>query len=62
MGGYIMDLTIVALLIVGITATIGVITNGVGNKFFSGNKRNEFVDQSTRLQHGWKNVGGGHKS
>lgn len=61
MGGYIMDLTIVALLIVGITATIGVITNGVGTRFFSGNKRNEFVDQSTRLQTGWKNVGGGSK-
>ncbi|WP_079508107.1 hypothetical protein [Mesobacillus jeotgali] len=61
MGGYIMDLTIVALLIVGITATIGVITNGVGIRFFSGNKRNEFVDQSTRLQNGWKNVGGSKK-
>lgn len=61
MGGYIMDLTIVALLIVGITATIGVITNGVGTRFFSGNKRNEFVDQSTRLQTGWKNVGGSSK-
>lgn len=61
MGGYIMDLTIVALLIVGITATIGVITNGIGTKFFSGNKRTEFVDQSTRLQTGWKNVGGGKK-
>ncbi|MCM3663048.1 hypothetical protein M3204_01435 [Mesobacillus subterraneus] len=61
MGGYIMDLTIVALLIVGITATIGVITNGIGTKFFSGNKRTEFVDQSNRLQTGWKNVGGGKK-
>ena len=49
MGGYIMDLTIVALLIVGITATIGVITNGVGTRFFSGNKT------------GWKNVGGSKK-
>ncbi|MBT2686384.1 hypothetical protein [Bacillus sp. ISL-37] len=61
MGGYIMDLTIVALLIVGITATIGVITNGIGIRFFSGNKRNEFVDQSTNLQTGWKNVGGSKK-
>jgi hypothetical protein len=61
MGGYIMDLTIVALLIVGITATIGVITNGIGTKFFSGNKRTEFVDQSNRLQTGWKSVGGGKK-
>lgn len=61
MGGYIMDLTIIALLIVGITATVGVITNGIGTRFFSGNKRNEFVNQSTRLQNGWKNVGGSKK-
>jgi hypothetical protein len=61
MGGYIMDLTIVALLIVGITATIGVITNGIGTRFFSGSKRNEFVDQSTSLQTGWKKVGGSKK-
>lgn len=61
MGGYIMDLTIVALLVVGITATIGVITNGIGIKFFSGKNKSEFVDQSVRLQTGWKNVGGTKK-
>jgi hypothetical protein len=61
MGDYIMDLTIVTLLVVGITATIGVITNGIGTKFFGGKYRTEFVDQSTRMQTGWKNVGGNKK-
>ncbi len=58
MGGYIMDLTLVAGLIIGITATIGVLMNGVGIKFFGGKNRSEFSDQSARLQTGWKNVGG----
>lgn len=61
MGGYIIDLTLVAVLVVGITATIGVMTNGVGIKFFSGKNRSEFVDQSNSVQTGWKKVGGGHK-
>jgi hypothetical protein len=61
MGGYIMDLTIVTLLVVGITATIGVITNGIGIKFFGGRNKSEFVDQSVRMQTGWKNVGGSKK-
>lgn len=61
MGGYIMDLTLVTVLIVGITATIGVLTNGIGTKFFGGKNRSEFVDQSDRLQTGWKRVGGTKK-
>ncbi|MFE8696377.1 hypothetical protein ACFYKT_08410 [Cytobacillus sp. FJAT-53684] len=61
MGGYITDLIIVALLIVGLTATIGVITNGIGNSLFGGKKRTEFVDQSAKVQVGWKAVGGKRK-
>lgn len=61
MGGYIMDFTLVAVLVVGITATVGVFTNGVGIKFFSGKNKSEFVDQSNSIQTGWKKVGGGHK-
>lgn len=61
MGDYIMDLTIVTVLVVGITATIGVITNGIGTRFFGGRNRSEFVDQSARMQTGWKNVGGSKK-
>jgi hypothetical protein len=58
MGAYIMDLTIVALLIVGITALMGVITNGFGEKVFGGKNRSEFVDESAKYQTGWKTVGG----
>ncbi|WP_075981430.1 hypothetical protein [Bacillus massilinigeriensis] len=61
MVGYFTDLIIVALLIIGITATIGVLTNGIGNLLFGGKKKAEFVNQSARFQTGWKHVGGKHK-
>ncbi|MDQ0153903.1 hypothetical protein [Robertmurraya andreesenii] len=55
---YITDLAIVAVLIIAITATMGVITNGIGTKIFGGKNRNLFVDKSERMQTGWKSVGG----
>ncbi|MFZ7944597.1 MULTISPECIES: hypothetical protein [Bacillaceae] len=61
MVGYIADLTIVALLIIGITAFMGVITNGIGEKVFGGKRRSEFVDESAKYQVGWKTVGGNRK-
>jgi len=61
MGGYIIDLTVVTILIVGITAVMGVITNGIGEKVFGGKNRTEFVDESAKYQTGWKMVGGKRK-
>ncbi|MBG9449942.1 hypothetical protein LIS77_07280 [Cytobacillus firmus] len=61
MVGYITDLTIVALLIIGFTALLGVLTNGIGEKIFGGKNKSEFVDQSARVQTGWKSVGGQKK-
>ncbi|WP_019153232.1 hypothetical protein [Robertmurraya massiliosenegalensis] len=58
MPGYIMDLTIVAVLIIGITALMGVILNGIGTKIFGGKNKSEFVDKSEKIQTGWKSVGG----
>jgi hypothetical protein len=62
MGSYITDLTIVAVLIIGITAVLGVITNGIGEKLFGGKRKSEFVDQSAKFQTGWKQVGGKRKA
>ncbi|RBP92191.1 hypothetical protein DFO70_107121 [Cytobacillus firmus] len=61
MVGYITDLTLVALLIIGFTALLGVLTNGIGEKVFGGKNKSEFVDQSARVQTGWKSVGGKKK-
>ncbi|TKC18290.1 hypothetical protein [Robertmurraya kyonggiensis] len=58
MAGYIIDLAIVAILIIGITALMGVMLHGIGTKIFGGKNRSEFVDKSMRIQTGWKNVGG----
>lgn len=61
MVSYIIDLMIVAILIVGITALMGVITNSFGEKVFGGKKRAEFVNESAKYQTGWKSVGGNRK-
>lgn len=53
-----MDLTIVAVLIIGITALMGVLLNGIGTKVFGGKNKSEFVDKSEKIQTGWKSVGG----
>lgn len=58
---YITDLTIVALLIIGITAFMGVITNGIGEKLFGGKNHSEYVNHGADVQTGWKLVGGKKK-
>ncbi len=62
MAGFFIDFIIVAVLIIGITATNGVILNGIGTKLFGGKKVLQFVHQSNRMQTGWKNVGGKKRS
>lgn len=61
MAAYMADFALVIGLIIGITALNGVITNGIGNKLFGRSKKSEFVDQSARMQTGWKEVGGKSK-
>lgn len=58
---YIFDLTVVALLIIGLTATLGVFTNALGERLFGGKRKTEFVDQADKVQIGWKAVGGNKK-
>ncbi|WP_096155134.1 MULTISPECIES: hypothetical protein [Bacillus] len=55
---YFIDFTIVALLIIGITAFMGVLTNGIGEKFFGGKTRTLSFDKSANMQKGWNSVGG----
>lgn len=56
--GFFTDFAIVAVLIIGITATMGVLTNGIGTNLFGRKNRSLFVDKSNQMQTGWKNVGG----
>ncbi|WLR51589.1 hypothetical protein LC040_01405 [Bacillus tianshenii] len=61
MGSMLFDFTLLALLIVGITATVGVISSTIGLKIFGRGKQNENVDQSDKTQTGWNAVGGSQK-
>jgi hypothetical protein len=58
MAAYFIDFTIVALLVIGITAMMGVTANGIGGKLFGGSNRMENVKQTTKTQAGWKLIGG----
>jgi hypothetical protein len=55
---YMMDFSIVALLVVGITAVMGVVSNGIGEKIFGGKGNTEHFSQSAKTQVGWKSIGG----
>ena len=55
---YIVDFLMVMGLIIVITALNGVMTNGIGNKLIGRTRKSEFVDQSSRMQTGWNEVGG----
>jgi hypothetical protein len=55
---YFIDLTIVALFVIGMTAMMGVLVNGIGQKLFGGSNRMENVNQTEKTQTGWKLVGG----
>ncbi|UAL53325.1 hypothetical protein K8L98_05910 [Metabacillus dongyingensis] len=55
---YAFDFLLVAVLVIGITALMGVITNGIGETIFSGKKKNENVEHTLKTQAGWRKVGG----
>jgi hypothetical protein len=55
---YLVDFLMVMGLIILITALNGVMTNGIGNTLFGRRKKSEFIDQSSRMQTGWKEIGG----
>ncbi|WP_099354199.1 hypothetical protein [Fredinandcohnia onubensis] len=61
MASYIMDLGLIAILVIGITALMGVIANGVGEKVFGGKSSSDIVTRDLNVKAGWKNVGGRKK-
>lgn len=59
---YFIDFGLVATLIIAITAVMGVLANGIGEKLFGRSKKgSESFDKSASMQVGWKSVGGGKK-
>ncbi|EMI10159.1 MULTISPECIES: hypothetical protein [Anoxybacillus] len=58
MAQFFIDFTIVAILVIGITALMGVILNGIGENIFGGQKKRLHTAMSEHIQTGWKTVGG----
>jgi len=58
---YIIDFTLVAVFVIGITAINGVLTNGIGERFFGGKSKDDVFNQSIKVQNGWNQVGGKSK-
>ncbi|MBB5354263.1 hypothetical protein HNR43_000218 [Anoxybacillus mongoliensis] len=58
MAQFFIDFTIVAILVIGITALMGVILNGIGENIFGGRKKRLHTAMSEQMQTGWKAVGG----
>ncbi|MDG4656651.1 hypothetical protein P6P90_08360 [Ectobacillus antri] len=54
---YMIDFIVVAILVIGLTATIGILTNGIGEAIGTKNKK-KFVNKSASIQTNWKMVGG----
>ncbi|MFS0824151.1 hypothetical protein [Bacillus sp. 1P02SD] len=61
MASYIMDLGLIAVLVIGITALMGVMANGVGERVFGGKSGSDIVNRDSHVKTGWKNVGGRKK-
>ncbi|WP_077617313.1 hypothetical protein [Bacillus sinesaloumensis] len=61
MSSYIIDLGLIAVLVIGITALMGVMANGLGERVFGGKKGSTIVNNDLNVKAGWKNVGGRKK-
>ncbi|BDG48385.1 MULTISPECIES: hypothetical protein [Parageobacillus] len=59
---YFIDYVIASGLIIGITAFMGGIANGIGEKIFGGSRRKEYVNETKHTQAGWNLVGGKNKT
>ncbi|KXG10175.1 hypothetical protein AT864_01736 [Anoxybacillus sp. P3H1B] len=55
---YFIDFMIVGVLIIGMTALMGVFANGVGEYVFGGSRRLEHIQKTAKTQEGWNRVGG----
>lgn len=55
---FIIDFVLLGILVIGITAFNGVITNVLGMKLFGRKNVNRFVETNAATQSGWRKVGG----
>ncbi|AZB44792.1 hypothetical protein CEF21_08730 [Bacillus sp. FJAT-42376] len=53
---YFTDFILVAIFVIGLTALMGVIANGIGSGLFGGKTKDAFYVQSAKTQKGWNPV------
>ncbi|MGD6817633.1 hypothetical protein ACQCVE_11270 [Metabacillus sp. 113a] len=53
---YFTDFALFSLFVIGLTATMGVIANGIGSGLFGGKERAKYYQQSVNTQKGWNRV------
>jgi chemotaxis receptor (MCP) glutamine deamidase CheD len=56
MTSFFIDLTLLAIFIIGLTAFLGVLTHGLAAKLFGGSSFLKFSTRSTETQAGWQKV------
>ncbi|HWO77507.1 MAG TPA: hypothetical protein VNM69_16705 [Bacillus sp. (in: firmicutes)] len=62
MSKFLIDFAFVSVLIIGLTAFLGIISNGFGELVFGGKNKNKYIDQTAKTQKGWRKVGGNKSS
>jgi len=58
LGNFILDMVLVGLTIIGLTAFLAVIVQGIGQGLFGRNKQDEYLSKSRSFQSEWRGVGG----
>lgn len=53
---FVIDLIVFAILVIGLTALLGVISASIGERIFGRKKGNDFYDQNMNSQKGWRKM------
>ncbi|HEU5139093.1 MAG TPA: hypothetical protein VFT51_03910 [Bacillales bacterium] len=54
--GFLIDLLVLAVLVIGLTAMLGVISTQIGERVFGRKKGNVFYDHNMNSQKGWRKM------
>ncbi|HET7657819.1 MAG TPA: hypothetical protein VFK37_05965 [Bacillales bacterium] len=56
MSSFIIDLILLGVFVIGLTAMLGVISTGIGERLFGRKKGSQFLDQTANSQKGWRKM------
>ncbi|GAA0491871.1 hypothetical protein GCM10008986_17590 [Salinibacillus aidingensis] len=62
MGSFVLELSLLGILIIGLTAFSAVIVQFSGERLFGRKTKNHYSSQSHSIQSNWKQVGGKHQT